>query len=520
MRIFHNQSVGIKITLAPAVAIICLLVLSTVAWMANDELNQNITTLTSETIVQKEKLAQVKLNLVTLSRLVNQSLAWEGAGFKAEQIALLDADILQRTKDMAAEIKAMQSIAYLDQMEKQSLAELATEYQHFSKAASDVIDLKSGGLATASSYMSKLDASFARLNQIFNIMSKRQIEDVALVVARAESVATKNQQTIIGVLIVAALICGSCTVLAIRLIVRPLQRAVRVAQQMARGDFSQIATTPIQNDATGRVLQAMLDVAEQMSNAIRNIRGSASEVGSSSMAIADGNGDLSIRTKNSSKALHETASALHTLSEQITESSGFAAQANQLAREATTVADEGGKVVLETISVMEQINLQAKMISEIIAVIDGIAFQTNILALNAAVEAARAGEQGRGFAVVATEVRTLAHRSAVAAKEIRELIVASVSQTDIGAAKVKVAGETMQRVVSAISKLGRRVDDILRTSKKQSEGVLHVENAIAELDKHTRENADLVELAAHATQSLQTQAQHLLETVNVLKARP
>ena len=131
MRIFHNQSVGIKITLAPAVAIICLLVLSTVAWMANDELNQNITTLTSETIVQKEKLAQVKLNLVTLSRLVNQSLAWEGAGFKAEQIALLDADILQRTKDMAAEIKAMQSIAYLGQMEKQNLAELATEYQHF-----------------------------------------------------------------------------------------------------------------------------------------------------------------------------------------------------------------------------------------------------------------------------------------------------------------------------------------------------------------------------------------------------
>ncbi len=520
MSLFNNLSVGIKVALAPVVAIACLLVLSTVAWLANDELSQSVNTLTHETIVQQEKVAQVKLSIVTLSRLVNQSLAWEGAGYKAEQIAQLDADILQRAKLLAADITALRSAPYLDEQDKKSMNELAAEYLQFSKTASDVIDLKSGGLVTASSYMSKLDASFARLNQIFSVLSKRQEAGVAAVVRNAESISERNQLTIISVLLAAAVVCTSCALLAIRLIVKPLQRAVSVAQEMARGNFSHYANSDIHDDATGRVLQAMLDIAEQMSNTIRHIRASATEVEASSMEIAHGNGDLSVRTKNSSKALLETATALHTLSSQITESSGFAMQANQLAVEASKVADEGGSVVLETISVMEKINLQAKMISEIIAVIDGIAFQTNILALNAAVEAARAGEQGRGFAVVATEVRTLAQRSAVAAKEIRELIVASVAQADIGAAKVKVAGATMQRVVTAIKKLGGRVDDILRTSHLQSEGVLHVENAIAELDKHTRENADLVELAASATQSLQTQAHHLLETVNLLKTRP
>jgi methyl-accepting chemotaxis protein len=261
----------------------------------------------------------------------------------------------------------------------------------------------------------------------------------------------------------------------------------------------------------------MDEVSENLSEIVRNIRISAQEVDTASSEIAQGNVDLSSRTESTASALEQTSAALKELSNQVKESASFALDANHIAKDARAVADEGGKVVLETVDVMEKINTQAKKISEIIGVIDSIAFQTNILALNAAVEAARAGDQGRGFAVVAQEVRTLAQRSASAAKEIRELIGASVEQAAIGAEKVRLAGNTMQRVVSAIRNVGNKVDEISRTSQSQADGFLQIEEAVTEMDNHTQQNAALVEEASAATMSLQMQAQKLLQTVEQLK---
>lgn len=291
--------------------------------------------------------------------------------------------------------------------------------------------------------------------------------------------------------------------------------ATSLAQSVANGDLCRpITLKPGDNHSMMAQLKHM---QESLAKVVGDVRRGAEGVASASVQIAQGNHDLSARTDNQASALEQTAASMEELDATVKQNAESARQANQLAVNASGVAKRGGEVVAEVVQTMKGINQSSHKISEIISVIDGIAFQTNILALNAAVEAARAGDQGRGFAVVASEVRSLAGRSAEAAKEIKALISASVERVDQGTALVDQAGSTMQEVVDSI----RRVTDIMGAisvaSDEQSTGVSQVVEAISQMDQVTQQNATLVEEMATAAQSLNARAQELVQTVTIFK---
>jgi methyl-accepting chemotaxis protein len=262
---------------------------------------------------------------------------------------------------------------------------------------------------------------------------------------------------------------------------------------------------------------ALKSALTRMNLAVESVRSGAASIEIASAEIAQGNNDLSARTENQASALEQTNSSMGQLSSQVKNNADNAAQANQLAMNASSVAAQGGQVVAQVVDTMKGINEASRKISDIISVIDGIAFQTNILALNAAVEAARAGEQGRGFAVVASEVRSLAGRSAEAAKEIKSLINTSVERVELGTALVDQAGSTMEEVVSSIRRVTDIVGEISSASHEQSQGVSLVGDAITQMDHTTQQNAALVEEMAAAAGSLKSQAQEMVQTVAVFK---
>ena len=297
---------------------------------------------------------------------------------------------------------------------------------------------------------------------------------------------------------------------------RPLQAAVRIAKTVAAGDLS-IDIRADTKDETGQLLQALKEMNANLLSVVREVRQGTDAIATASTQIATGNMDLSARTESQAGSLEETASSMEELTSTVKHNSDNARQANQLAQSATEVAQRGGDVVSRVVNTMDSINVSSKKIVDIISVIDGIAFQTNILALNAAVEAARAGEQGRGFAVVASEVRNLAQRSASAAKEIKILIDDSVTQVVQGTRLVAEAGATMQDVVTSVQRVNDVISEITSASAEQSAGIDQINNAIIDIDEITQQNAALVEEAAAAAASLQEQADNLSRVVSVFK---
>nr|MDP2190311.1 methyl-accepting chemotaxis protein [Rhodoferax sp.] len=301
-----------------------------------------------------------------------------------------------------------------------------------------------------------------------------------------------------------------------RSITAPMNRAKDAAGRVAEGDLT-VQISGEGKDETAQLLGALLNMKDNLARIVGGVRQNAEGVATASAQIAQGNNDLSQRTEEQASALEETAASMEELSATVKQNADSARQANQLAMNASTVAVKGGEVVAQVVDTMKGINDASKKIVDIISVIDGIAFQTNILALNAAVEAARAGEQGRGFAVVASEVRSLAGRSAEAAKEIKSLISASVERVGQGSALVDQAGATMTEVVSAIRRVTDLMGEISAASSEQSAGVSQVGEAVVQMDQVTQQNAALVEEMAAAASSLKSQAQELVQVVSVFK---
>ena len=297
-------------------------------------------------------------------------------------------------------------------------------------------------------------------------------------------------------------------------VMRPLAKAVHVAGRIANGDLSQDIVVLSQNEM-GNLFQALKDMNESLGNTVNQVRQGSETISVASREIAAGNADLSARTESQAGSLEETASSMEELTSTVKKNADSSREANQLALNASGIAAQGGAIVSKVIDTMGSIKESSRRIVDIIAVIDGIAFQTNILALNAAVEAARAGEQGRGFAVVASEVRNLAQRSASAAKEIKSLIGDSVDKVDAGGKLVDEAGQTMGLIVTSIQQLTDILTDITAASQEQSVGIEEVNRAIGNMDEMTQQNAALVEQAAAAAESMEEQAQSLVQAVSV-----
>ncbi len=301
-----------------------------------------------------------------------------------------------------------------------------------------------------------------------------------------------------------------------RSITVPLKGAVEVAQRVAGGELTSQVTVEGQ-DETSELLQALREMNDSLVRTVSDVRSSTETITVASQEIASGNADLSSRTETQASSLEETASSMEQLTSTVKQNADNARQANQLAVSASSVAEKGGTVVSQVVQTMGSIKESSSKVVDIIGVIDGIAFQTNILALNAAVEAARAGEQGRGFAVVASEVRSLAQRSAAAAKEIKELIGDSVDKVDAGSRLVDEAGQTMGLIVTSIKQVADIMGEITAATQEQSNGIEEVNQAITQMDEMTQQNAALVEEAAAAAESMQEQAQKLAAAVAIFK---
>jgi methyl-accepting chemotaxis protein len=302
-------------------------------------------------------------------------------------------------------------------------------------------------------------------------------------------------------------------------IVRPLRIAEQAAAQVARGELDcQIDARG--NDEAARLLGTLGEMRDSLGSLVARVRTNSESVATASSEIAQGNHDLSVRTEEQASALQQTSASMEELGTAVRQNADNARQANELARGAASIAVQGGEVVGQVVRTMEGINASSRKIADIIGTIDGIAFQTNILALNAAVEAARAGEQGRGFAVVASEVRSLAQRSASAAREIKTLVSASVERVEQGTRLVDQAGKTMAQVVQSVQRVTAIMGEISLASSEQSAGVSQVGQAVSQMDRATQQNAALVEQSAAAAESLKTQAAELVQVVAVFRLAP
>jgi methyl-accepting chemotaxis protein len=335
-------------------------------------------------------------------------------------------------------------------------------------------------------------------------------------VAEADATYDTSRTTVIVLGTLAILFGVGFGVYITRSIVRPIQEAVGIAERVSSGDLgSQIVVSS--KDETGQLMAALQKMNGNLLDIVSQVRVGTDTIATASAEIAAGNLDLSSRTEQQAGSLEETASSMEELTSTVRQNADNARRANTMAAEAAGIAGQGGAVIAQVVGTMSEINASSRKIVDIISVIDGIAFQTNILALNAAVEAARAGEQGRGFAVVASEVRNLAHRSAAAAKEIKGLIDDSVQKVGAGTTLVDNAGATMADIVQSISRVTGIMSEISHASDEQSAGIEQVNQAINEMDQVTQQNAALVEEASAAAEAMQEQAARLADVVSVFK---
>ena len=397
-----------------------------------------------------------------------------------------------------------------------AVADLNQHIDKYATQADASIEIAAGDPATGIASMRTADATFATAAQAMDTIVSRveSVSDASIEVSEQRSRTTNA--VLAAVSLLAACAAVGLSWLMLRKIVVELARAAEVANQVAHGHLD-IDASSDRKDEVGDLMRALGAMTAQLNQTISTVRDSSESIRLASAEIATGNQDLANRTEQTASNLQGAAASTDQLTGTVRQAAQAVLQANQLAASASQVAARGGTVVAQVVSTMEEINTSARKISDIISVIDGIAFQTNILALNAAVEAARAGEQGRGFAVVASEVRSLAGRSAQAAKEIKSLIGVSVEKVDSGSRLVVEAGKTMTDIVSSVQRVSHIMGEISDASSVQSDGISQVNTAVMALDQMTQQNAALVEQSAAAAESLREQAQRLSALVSTFR---
>ncbi len=513
--IFDRLPLMVKVALAPVLVLLCLLIVASYNVWTSRSTAQTLEALTQNSMVYVFMVAEAQESVVAINSMVMQSVAYAGAGLKPDVIQALDQKIgieLKATQQRLDRLRETLSAGDADT--KDRMTRLDAAFKKYTKGATDTVDMKDADLATAAVMMSAAETAYKETRSLLNEQFKDEVQRAKQSgEAASSSLATGNAASMTLTLI--ALVIGMLvTWFTTRQIVQPLRVAVGIASDVAKGNLS-LREVQAGRDETGQVLRALGQVTKRLNAMIANIRSGAEQIDTAAGEISMGNNDLATRTEQTAFALQSIASSIGELAHTLKVSADTATQANQLASDASRVAQQGGNDVAEVIKTMDAISVQAKRISEIIGTIDGIAFQTNILALNAAVEAARAGEHGRGFAVVASEVRSLAQRSSEAAKEIRSLIGASAEQVEAGTGKVHAAGETMRRIVTSIERVSTMVDEISRATAEQAVGIEGVNEAVSDMDRNTQQNAALVEESAAAAESLRVQAAGLVQAVSV-----
>jgi methyl-accepting chemotaxis protein len=443
----------------------------------------------------------------------SRALAIATSGGNAELTAVFEAPM----KVTSAQINGFQKqlVDWVDSDKgKALLAAIAVQREAYMATRGEVLaKLKAGEAATAQELLaSKMTPASEAYIASIDALTKFQEQRVEAGAAELASSVREAEMTALGLLAAAVLAaCGFGWFIA-RSITGPLARSQQATERIAAGDLSQ----PVQaagRDETAEMLRSLSRMQDALRKLVGDVRAGSDSIGTASAQIASGNQDLSSRTEQTSSSLQQAASSLEELTSTVGQTADSARTANQLAASASQAAERGGSVVAQVVSTMEDINASSRRIADIIGTIDGIAFQTNILALNAAVEAARAGEQGRGFAVVAGEVRSLAQRSAEAAREIKTLIQASVEKVDAGTRLVQDAGSAMGDIVGGVQRVTDVIGEISAATSEQSAGLRQVNQAVAGLDQMTQQNAALVEESAAAAESLADQSRRLSAVV-------
>lgn len=402
--------------------------------------------------------------------------------------------------------------------EKKALDDLLGAFNEYAQISTKIGNFaKEGNTAEALAVLRKESSdSNKKMRGMLDKIVDDHIKGGQVAFAEGSAAFAHARNMIIGVMIASIAIGLILAMWLAKIVSSPLKNAVDLAQSIASGDLTQRVEAESACE-TGQLIRALSEMNNSLLNVVTEVRAGTEQISHAATEIANGNLDLSSRTEEQAGSLEETASSMEEITATVKHNSDNARQANILSQTATSIAEKGGSVVSEVVSTMTSINDSSKKIVDIISVIDGIAFQTNILALNAAVEAARAGEQGRGFAVVASEVRSLAQRSASAAKEIKELINDSVEKVGQGTRLVDAAGTTMQEVVESVKRVSDMISEITAAGQEQSSGIDQINQAIIQMDSMTQQNSALVEEAAAASATMQDQAAKLVEVVSVFK---
>ncbi|TFW17565.1 methyl-accepting chemotaxis protein [Duganella callida] len=510
----NKLRIGPKLLLAPGLVLVLLIATAAAAYVGMVRQNASLENLVQVRAARLKSAADVSGEARYAHAHIYQLLAWVNGSFAQNRLDALGQQIRQRHAGIEQTLRALESVA--DGSERAIVTQSLQTLGAYRKAVLETMDMAQADQSIATNAMARAEKQFLLLNEQLARLSalEKQLSEQAHAQAKADF---RTLNTSMAALVLLSIALSLGVTMAVRgAMLRDIRAIAEVVIALAAGRLAQGQPNHGRDEIadTARMLDQTM---ANLTRILTTILGSVRSIDVAAREIASGNLDLSTRTEMQASSLEQTASAMDSLTQAVQANAANARQASQLSASASELAGHGGSAMQDAVRTMDAIRASSRQIVDIIAVIDGISFQTNILALNAAVEAARAGEQGRGFAVVAAEVRTLAQRSAAAAKEIKSLIAASVATIDSGSASVQQAGERMGGIVAAVQQVNDIIARISAASAEQAQGIAEVNQAVGQMDDVTQQNAALVEQAAAAAASLQDQAAQLSQAVAVFK---